>query len=164
MEVVHQPVPNLTQQGVISLLLLLLDPVDLLPPRAPGIPAVPALRGEGVLWKDSRVGVHLLLLLDGPVQGEVHISQLPLLPRRFPLLPSSFFTFLSPLPFFPFHLLPLKAVNVKEYSDEREGKAENDESLHVEKDKSLDLGAYLEEVVDQGERDRQESEALVEND
>ena len=153
MEVVPQPVLDLTQQGAVPLLLALLDPVELLSPRAPGVPAAPALQG-GVLREDGRVGVYFLLLLFyGPVQGEVNVSQLPLLPRRFPPLPSSFFTFLSLFPFLPFPLLPAEAANVKEYSDEGEYEAEDDESLQNEKDKSLDVGVNCEEFVGQGEAD-----------
>ena len=53
---------------------------------------------------------------------------------------------------------------MKEDSDEREYEAEDNKSLENEKDKSLDVGVYLEEFVDQGKTDRQESEALVEDD
>ena len=152
MEVIPQFVLDLAQQGVITLPLAILDPVELLSPRAPGIPAVPALRGEGVLRED---GHFLLLLLDGPVQGEVNISQLPLPPWRVPHLPSSFFTFLSPFPF-----LPAEATNVKEYSDEGEYEADDDESLQNEKDKSLDIRVYPEKCW-AGEGHRQKGEALV---
>ena len=166
-EFVLQPVPDLAQQGVIALQLLLplLDPVELLPPRAPGVSAVTTLHGEGVLREDGRVGIHLLLLRDSPVQREVHISQLPFLSR--PSLPSSF-TFLSPFtfpfPFLPFPLLSTETANMNQNPEEREHEAEDDESLHGEESKDLDVRVYPEESVDQGEGDSQESEALIEND